>query len=179
MNIRRACVLMAVAVLQPLAGWAAEPSDIDEDALASELIATMKIDEQAMQLVENRLLAWCRDEKCDADLRQCVLKFDREEITAFMVSDARSELTPDELRQAIAYFRTETGLRHLDILRAERGLGGDATLFNQTPEDRARMLAFLDTRTGYLIFTRHVLTNESDRAMEGRAFWAIWRCKPR
>jgi hypothetical protein len=170
--------MLASWLIVSLAGQARGAEPDDATSLAAELVATMKIDEQASQKVENEILAWCHANKCDADLRRCLMKFDREEITEDLEDAASSALTPDEMKAAIAYFRTETGLKHLDVLRAERGLGGDATLFNQSPEDRARMLGFLDTRAGYLIITRQVLTSQTDRWTTARARWAIWRCKP-
>lgn len=183
MKRRQAWILGSLVVVSslalPMTGRAADSQrDLRRD-VARDLIATMKLDEQAAQKAEAAVLAWCRAKECDADMRRCVLKFDREEITRNLVVDAENALTVDEMREAIAYFRTETGLKHLDVLRAEQGLGGDATFSNQAPGDRARMLAFLDTRAGYLIITRSVLTSGSYRWAAMRAELAGMRCIPR
>lgn len=178
MDIRRSWSLIACAVWAVAPGLAADPQYDLKQALARELISVMKLDEQAIQKVEKRILDRCRAEHCDADLRQCLMKFDRQLITLYLESDVVKELRPDEMRDAIAYFRSETGLKHLDILRAEQGLGGDQTLFNQTPETRARMIAFLDTRAGYLVITRGVLTNRANAMTNSRASMSFWRCQP-
>lgn len=178
MDMRQSSAFVVCALCAVARCLAADPPDKLEEVLARELVATMKIDEQANQKVEKRILDRCRAEKCDADLRQCLMKFDRQDVTEDLESDAVKELTADEMRDAIAYFRSEAGLKHLDILRAEQGLGGEDTIFNQTPGTRARMLAFLDTRAGYLVITRGVLTNRINSWTESRAWMSFWRCKP-
>jgi hypothetical protein len=163
----------------PVAGWAVDPEWQLRSELARELIVITKVDEQAAQKVEKLILARCQVEKCDGDLRECLMKIDRDYLTLLQESAFKDELTAEETRQAIAYFRTETGQKHLDILRAEQGLGGSDTLFNQSPETRAGILAFLDTRVGYLLFTRSVLTNTTQRWIGGQAREAFWRCQPK
>src|SRR5687768_9174942 len=112
----------------PFTAWAIDPAYQRLHELAGELIAVMKLDEQFEQKVEQRILARCNAEKCDADQRRCLMKIDREFFRDVLESEARGELTPEEMAEAIAYFRTEAGLKHLDILRAEQGLGGSQTL---------------------------------------------------
>ena len=179
MAVRRNVLLLGWALgCAPAAGWAVDPAWELSHQLARELIAVMKIDEQAVQKVERLILARCRVEDCDADERQCLMKLDKDYFTTFIESDAVKEFTADEMKEAIRYFRSETGLKHLDILRAEQGLGGSDTLFNQSAETRAGILAFLDTRVGYLLITRSVLTNNANQRVAGRAIDAFWRCVP-
>ncbi len=178
MNIRRTLVLTLLALVGVDSCPAADPQYELENSLAGDLLAIMKVEDQAVQKVERRILARCREEKCDADMRQCLMKIDRQDFSAFVGSDLRHELTADEMKQAIAYFKTEAGLKHLDILRAEQGLGGTDTVFNQTPEIRARILAFLDTRAGYLLITRSVLADGIGNWVRGQYHEAQWRCKP-
>jgi hypothetical protein len=174
---RSSLVLGWALACVPVAG-AVDPAWKLRSELAQELIAVTKVDEQAAQKVEKLILARCQVEKCDADLRECLMKIDKHFFTLFLQSDFRDELTAEETRQSIAYFRTETGQKHLDILRAEQGLGGSDTLFNQSAETRAGMLAFLDTRAGYLLITRSLLTNSSNQWIGGKAREAFWRCQP-
>lgn len=164
--------------LAPVAGWTVDPEWRRTQALARELIDRMKLDEQAVQKVERLILARCHSQTCDADQRQCLLKIDREEFAQDFAHTAEKELTPEEMRQAIAYFRTEAGLHHLEILRAEQGLGGQETLFNQSSQTRARILAFLDTRAGYLLITRSVLNARGSQLVRMKADLQFWRCFP-
>jgi hypothetical protein len=175
---RISMVLGWVLGFAPVAALAVDPAWQARSELARELIAVTKVDEQAVQKVEKLILARCQVEECDADLRECLMKIDKDYFTRFLEVDFRNELTVEETRQAIAYFRTETGLKHLDILRAEQGLGGSDTLFNQSAGTRAGILAFLDTRVGYLLITRSVLTNSASQWIGGKAREAFWRCRP-
>jgi hypothetical protein len=177
MNSCRLWVLIGLGIcIPPCLG--ADPHYEMERALARELIATMKLEEQALQKAEARILAHCRHKKCDADLRQCLMKIDRQYFVDFTVSDVTRELTVTEMREGIAYFKSEPGLKHLDVLRAEQGLGGNDTIFNQTPEIRARMLAFLDTRAGYLLITRAVLRDGVNKMATTQFYEAFDRCLP-
>jgi hypothetical protein len=180
MHTQRLQVALALLLcLAPLASRAVDPEWDRTRALARELVSLMKLDEQAVQKTEALILARCRRESCDADLRQCLMKSDREYFAEDFAREARNALSPEEMQQAIDYFRTEAGLRHLDILRAEQGLGGGETLFNQSDETRRRILAFLDTRAGYLLITRSVLTLNSSQLVGWQADDAFWRCQPR
>jgi hypothetical protein len=164
--------------LAPMLASAADPPWKISRDLARELIETTRVDAQAVQKVEAQILARCQIEECDADLRSCLMKIDREYFSSLLEHEFEQALTADEMRQAIAHFRTETGLKHLEILRAEQGLGGKETLFSQTPEVRAAILAFLDTRAGYLLITRGVLRQSADARVDGQARAAFWRCRP-
>jgi hypothetical protein len=165
--------------LAPAMICAGESAHDQERRLAQELVAAMKIEEQFLQKVEARILARCHVDGCDQDLRQCLLKPpDLEYLRSRLETIATREFSPEDLREGIAYFRTETGLKHLDILRAEQGLGGSETLFNQEARTRAGILAFLDTRVGYLLITRSVLTSEASSGVDREARSAFWRCKP-
>jgi hypothetical protein len=175
-NLKR--LTIGLACMAPMAAWSVDPARDVARELAWELVGLMHLEEQAQQKVERQILARCRVEKCDADLRQCLMKPDDSYYMEYVVSEAVQELTPDEMRQAIAYFRTESGLKHLDILRAEQGLGGSDTLFSQDDATRARILAFLDTRAGYLVITRSVLLNSVTTYMNRMAAMAFWRCQP-
>jgi hypothetical protein len=79
MQVRRILMTFVWALsYAPVAAWAADPDPpwILEKKLARELISVMKLDEQAAQKVEGRILAQCQVEKCDADLRECLMKID-------------------------------------------------------------------------------------------------------
>ena len=171
----------SVGVLWLVIAIASTSSQAEESRreLAEELIRAMKADEQAMELAEKQILSRCRYEKCDDELRQCLFKFDRYEFMSTLLSIAERELTPAEMKAGITYFRTEIGEKHRQVLRAEQGLA-KASLSDQIPEERAAMLAFLDTPAGYLLVTRALLTNSDKvRGMilneSGRAFD---RCRP-
>jgi hypothetical protein len=177
MNSCRLWALIALGMCVPPC-LGADPRYELEQALARELIATMNLEDQAVQKAEARILAHCRQIKCDADLRQCLMKIDREYFVTFTVSNVSHELTVTEMKEAIAYFRSEPGLKHLDVLRAEQGLGGHDTIFNQTPAIRARMLTFLDTRAGYLLITRAVLRDGVNKMASMQFYEAFDRCMP-
>jgi hypothetical protein len=131
----------------------------------------MKVDAQAEQLVERQVLSRCRPDDCDNERRACMLKFDHADFTYTLAAIARRELTPAEMKMGIDYFRSEVGMKHRQIMRAEKGLS-TASLSGQTLEDRARMLAFLDTSVGYRLVTRAVLTNTSEVNE-----WNAWRAR--
>lgn len=147
--------------------------------LAAELIRTMNADIQATELVEKQILDRCRVENCDADLRECLLKIDRNFLMYRLARFAMRELTPEEMAAATTYFRTETGEKHRQVMRKDLGLS-KATLSDQTPEVRAAMLAFLDTPAGYRLVTRALLTNSDEvRGMiSSQARDAFYRCRP-
>jgi hypothetical protein len=171
----------SIGILSLVLGIAPTSSQADEarHALAEELVRTMKADEQASQRIERIIIARCREEQCDDELRLCLFKIDHNELMLYLVSFAERELTPEEMKAAIAYFRSEIGEKHRQVMRAEVGLS-KATLYDQTSEARAAMLAFLDTPAGYRLVTRALLTN-TDKVSgmvlnhAGRAFS---RCKP-
>ena len=94
MNARRSRSFVGlVFCFAPVAAWAVDPAYQRLEDLSRELIAVMKLDEQLVQKVESRILARCQDEKCDADLRQCLMKIDREYFRERLEWDARSGLT--------------------------------------------------------------------------------------
>jgi hypothetical protein len=173
----RACAI----VILSLAAAVVSARDSDDRArLARELVDVMRLAEQAEELIEKQILARCHREKCDNEAMTCMLKLDREELVRHFLNIAKMELTIEELRAAVGYFRTEVGEKHRQILRAERGLAR-TSLAEQSPEDRQIMLAFLDTRAGYLLFTRAVLTNTSQvNALIRRTAFLAWDdCLPR
>jgi hypothetical protein len=88
-------------------------------------------------------------------------------------------LTPAEMNAAINYFRSETGEKHRQVMRAELGLA-KASLSDQTPEARSAMFAFLDTPAGYRLVTRALLTNalEIRGLIRMQASRAFARCLP-
>jgi hypothetical protein len=174
MDIRRTWFLLVIGIASSC--LAADAQSELEERLARELVSVMKLEDQAVQKVEGRILAQCRREKCDADMRQCLMKIDRRDFVGSVGRALRRELTTDEVTQAIAYFKTEAGLKHLDILRAEQGLGGSDNVFNQAPAIRAGILAFLDTRAGYLLITRSVLSDGVNGWVTGQFFEAFYRC---
>jgi hypothetical protein len=147
--------------------------------LARELVRVMKVDGQAEQMVEQLILSRCRAEDCDNERRSCMLKFDHEAYTDSLMWIARRELTTAEMKAGIEYFRSEVGMKHRQIMRAEKGLS-TASLSDQRPEDRVRMLAFLDTPEGYRLVTRAVLTNTSEVVdwIARQARMAFADCKP-
>ena len=154
-------------------------ADESRHALAEELVRAMKGDEQAAQRIEKIIIDQCHEEHCDDEARQCLFKIDRNELLSDLTYFAERELTPGEMAAATAYFRSEIGEKHRQVMRAELGLS-KATLYDQAPEVRAAMLAFLDTSAGYRLVTRALLTNTDKvngmiRNQAGRAFH---RCKP-
>lgn len=168
-------------VLCLILGVAPTSSQADESrhALAEELVRTMKADEQAAERIEKIIIARCREEQCDDELRLCLFKIDRNELLSDLAYFAERELTPEEMTAATAYFRSDIGEKHRQVMRGEVGLS-KATLYDQAPEARAAMLAFLDTPAGYRLVTRALLTNTDKvsgmiRNQAGRAFR---RCKP-
>ena len=146
---------------------------------AVNLIHAMRADEQAAQLVERYVRDACRDSECKVDLTKCVAAIDREGITDRLVRLANRELTPSEIEAGTTYFRSEIGIRHLEVLRATRGLG-KATLNDQKPEVRTAMLAFLDTSAGYRLVTRSLLTNstEVNQMMNRERRRVFLECRP-
>ena len=148
--------------------------------LARELISVMKADEQLEQLVERAILVRCQAAKCDEDLRECLLKPDLLISKLGMERAASSELSADELRASITYFKSEAGQRHLDILRGEKGLSRAVSLAEQTSETRERIVAFLGTHAGYLLVTRSILWSDiDDRQIRSIADYTYWNCGPK
>ena len=121
----------------------------------------------------------CREEKCDADLRECLLKVDRGHLTDMLVNFSIRELTSAEMEAATIYFRSETGERHRQVMRKELGLS-EESLSDQSLEMRTAMLEFLDTPAGYRLVTRALLTNSDEvRWLIGsQAREAFYRCRP-
>ena len=146
---------------------------------AKNLVYAMRADEQAAQLAERYVRDACRNRTCKVDLTKCLAAIDRERILDRLVSLAKRELTVAEMDAGTAYFRSDVGRKHLEIMRATRNLG-KGTLNDQKPEDRAAMLAFLDTSAGYRLVTRSLLTNSTEvNQMVGRErSEALWECDP-
>jgi hypothetical protein len=142
---------------------------------AAELIRAMRADRLAAERVELMLLDRCKAEGCDADHRACLRKPHPEDFVEHFSSRLARELSAEELRAALDYFESEVGDKHIGVLRGEVGLSRE-TLFNQQPEDRARMLAWLDTKPGYLLMTRGFLTRTSEInnwiAVRARRAWS-------
>jgi hypothetical protein len=146
---------------------------------AENLVRAMKADEQAWQLVEKTILALCRPEKCSREEQQCLFKIDPDYFMDRLVYLAEHEMTPEEMEAGAAYFRSEIGMKHREIMRAAQGLA-KASLNDQAPDVRAAMLAFLGTPAGYRLVTRALLTNsfEVNKMIESQAYRAFYDCKP-
>jgi hypothetical protein len=146
---------------------------------AEDLIHAMKADEQAWQLVEKQILVLCQPKKCSREEQQCLFKIDADYFLDRLVSLAERELTPAEMEAGATYFRSEIGMKHREVMRAEQGLA-KATLNDQAPDVRAAMLAFLDTSAGYRLVTRALLTNsvEVNKLITLRARITFYDCKP-
>jgi len=138
------------------------------DETAEELIRAMRADELIAQLVERSVRSQCEFKRCEVDLNVCLTNLDRTEIISTLVRIARRELTPAEMKAAIAYFQSEVGSRHLEVIRASKNIG-EGSLNDQKPDTRAAMLAFLDTPAGYRLVTRGMLTNSEE------ANWLVLR----
>lgn len=135
-------------------------ADSREEA-AQNLIRAMRADELVAQLAERYVRRNCEHRKCEVDLTVCLATMDRGEIVRTLVNIATRELTPAETEAATAYFHTEAGARHLDVIRATQYVG-EASMNDQKPEIRTAMLAFLDTSAGYRLVTRAMLTNSDE-----------------
>ena len=128
------------------------------DEAAENLVRAMKVEELVAQLVERDVRWKCQIGKCEIDLKVCLTTMDRAFIEYWLVGIAKRELTTAEMEAATLYFRSDTGMRHIEVIRANLGIG-KASLNDEKPEIRAAMLAFLDTPAGYRLVTRAVLTN--------------------
>jgi hypothetical protein len=133
----------------------------DSRQLAAELIRAMRADRLAAERVEVMLLDRCKEAGCDADHRQCLKKPHPEDFVEYFSGRLARELSDAEMLTALQYFESEVGDKHIAVLRGEVGQSRE-TLFNQQPQDRARMLAWLDTRPGYVLVTRGFLTRTSE-----------------
>ena len=146
---------------------------------AENLVRAMKVEELVARLVERDVRWRCEIEKCEIDLKVCLATMDRAFIEYWLVGIAERELTTAEMEAATAYFRSDTGMRHIEVIRATLGIG-KASLNDEKPEIRAAMLAFLDTPAGYRLVTRAVLTNTD--AVNSIIRWqsreVLGKCRP-
>ena len=149
------------------------------DEVAEDLIRAMRVDELVAQLVERDVRSECRVRKCAVDLKACLKTINRDEIMMWLVFVVEDELTPAEMKAATAYFRSDVGMRHREVIEATRNVG-KASLQDQPPEIRTVMLKFLDTPAGYRLVTRAVLTNTErvDRIIERQASDVLNACQP-
>ena len=132
-----------------------------KDEAAGSLVRTMGAVELVEQLVERSVRQQCEIKGCEVELEARLSTTDSGLIMNTLVQIAKRELTPAEMEAAIAYFRSEVGSRHLEVIRATRNVG-KASLNDQPSEMRAAMLAFLDTPAGYRLVTRAMLTSSEE-----------------
>lgn len=129
--------------------------------LALQLIRAMKVDEQAAMKVHNLAASRWRSGNITEQQRDCALKVSQTDFTDMLMHFARRELTPAEMQAAIEYFKSTTGMKHIEVMRAEQGLAA-TSFFKQDPDDQAKMLAFLETPAGYRLITRGLLTTSTE-----------------
>jgi hypothetical protein len=101
---------------------------------------------------------------------RCKAPVSRGELTEELARIAEHELTEAEMRDGIAYLRSDVGRKHLVLLRAVE----EHRVNKPIPDaaERASMEAFLDSPVGYRLFTRGLLWRSE---LAQRVFWRVVR----
>jgi hypothetical protein len=150
----RGSFLVLATLLAPalLAGSPAIADDKAPKSLAEELVEVMGADQRAADTMHSLADAQFRDGTIKLKQRECIRHVGRNEFTERLARLVR-KLNPEEMRDAIAYFNSAVGRRHLEAIEQKA---------NVTAEEWPQRRAFLDTTAGYVLLTRATLTDSSE-----------------
>lgn len=146
-------VFTTLFVLSFLAGPTSFADEKSPRELAVELVQVMGTDARAALGMHQRADRQFNEGTLKLAQRDCIRLVGREEFTERLASLVDRKLQRGELLDAIAYFRSPIGKRHLAAIENKS---------NATAEDWPERRAFLDTPAGYLLLTRGLLTNSSE-----------------
>jgi hypothetical protein len=146
-------VLAAVFVPAWLVGPSAFAADKPPRDPAEELVEVMGADQRAADTMHSLADSQLRDGTTKLKQRECIRQVGREEFTDWFARLVDRNLKPEEMRDALAYFTSAVGKKHLEAIEQKA---------NVTAEDWPERRAFLDTTPGYQLITRALLTDSSE-----------------
>lgn len=134
-------------------GSASFADDKSPRDLATELVQVMGVDARAARMLHQFADGQFNNGTLKLDQRECIRLVGREEFTDRLAKFVNRRLKPEEMRDAIEYFNSAIGKKHLEAVERKA---------NVTAEDWPERRAFLDTPVGYQLFTRGLLTDSTE-----------------
>jgi hypothetical protein len=128
--------------------------------LGRQLVRVMGVDEHAALGVQRSVSQNVLGEAGESQ-RECIRRIGRDEFTESLGSIAAGDLTPSEMLDAIQYFLSPIGIKHLRTIREQPG-ATRVSMSSFSREDQSAMRAFLDTMAGYRLMTRGLLTSSPE-----------------
>ncbi len=147
---RRIHLLALLVAWVPLVSPSAERPLME---LPRELVSVMRADERATRELHSLAETMYRMDQLTRAQHDCVLAANRTEFNEELASLVRSTLTMQEMQESLDYFRSEVGQKHLDAIDARE---------NVSRAQWQQRRAFIDTRAGYLLITRALLTTSDE-----------------